>query len=72
MFKKWYCDREFWIEKRIGAKFCSYFVKFLGSNLDRERVEALTQELDGIVNQLISMGVPEAQRLHNALTAETG
>lgn len=62
-------DREFWISSGMGAKVCSYFDKLLSTISDRESVALLGQELDDIANQLILIGVPEAQRLHDALTA---
>ncbi|OUS04246.1 hypothetical protein A9Q96_14940 [Rhodobacterales bacterium 52_120_T64] len=64
-------DREFWISTGMGAKVCSYFDKLLSTISDRESVALLGQELDDIVNQLILIGVPEAQRLHDALTARS-
>lgn len=65
-------EREFWIETNMGSRICSYFSKLLGAIVDKEQVGMLARELDDIVNQLIIIGVPEAQRLHDALTADTG
>ena len=64
-------EREFWIGANMGARVCSYFEKLLGSILDRHDVEILAQELDDIVNRFILIGVPEAQRLHDALSLDT-
>lgn len=65
-------DRGFWINTGIGARVCSYFDKLLGAIADRESVNILGQELDDIVNQFILIGIPEAQRLHDALTTSNG
>jgi len=56
----------------LGIEMCSYFGKLLSAASDREHVEVLGQELDDIVNKFIQIGIPETQRLHEALTADTG
>lgn len=58
-------EREFWIETKFGAKICTYFETFLAELDSDDSIRQISQELDGVLNQLISIGIPEAQRLHD-------
>lgn len=63
-------EREFWIDTNMGARVCSYFDKLLRTLVDQVQVEMLAQELDDIISRLILIGVPEAQRLQDAINAD--
>lgn len=58
-------DREFWVETKTGERICAYFEAYLGKIDATDSVKELAAELDFILNQLIAIGVPEAQRLYD-------
>ena len=60
-------QREFWIKTEMGARICIYFETFLSELDSAESVKELSRELDSVLNQLMLIGVPEAQWLHDAL-----
>jgi hypothetical protein len=63
-------NREFWIDTKIGGRVCSYFDKLVRSLGNRGEIELLGQDLDSIVSRLILIGVPEAQRLLDAINLD--
>lgn len=63
-------DREFWVGTSMGAKICTYLDKLRCATTEQVQSKILAEELDDIVNRLILIGVPEAQRLHDLLITQ--